>query len=75
MYESWKVALHELAEGVLHCTDRLELMLLIDASGSMTLNPSEGMLGLDGIGQPTTSPVVYVLSIITSTRVLHHMVP
>ena len=67
MYESQKAASHELAEGVLHGTDRLEFMLLIDASGSMTLSPHEGMLGLDGVDQSTISHTVCVLSNIKST--------
>ena len=49
VYEARTLALHELAEGILHGTDHLETMLLIDVSGSMTWNPHGGVLGRDGI--------------------------
>lgn len=48
VYEARTRALHELAEGLMHGTDHLETMLLIDVSGSMTWNPHGGIRGPDG---------------------------
>lgn len=75
VYEARTAALHELAEGILHGTDHLETMLLIDVSGSMTWNPHGGLRGPDGIlrfhDQPSNISLVKHLV----HRVLHHMIP
>lgn len=75
VYEARTRALHELADGILHGTDHLETMLLIDVSGSMTWNPHQGVVGPDGLrrfhDQPSNISLVQHLV----HRVLHHMIP
>ena len=75
VYEARTAALHELAEGILHGTDHLETMLLVDVSGSMTWNPHGGVMGPDGIlrfhDQPSNISLVKHLV----HRVLYHMIP
>lgn len=75
VYAARTAALHELAEGILHGTDHLETMLLIDVSGSMTWNPHMGVLGPDGVtrfhDQPSNIRLVQHLV----HRVLQHMIP
>ena len=75
VYEARTAALHELAEGILHGTDHLETMLLIDVSGSMTWNPHGGMLGPDGIRRFHDQPSNIRLVEHLVHRVLHHMIP
>ncbi|KAJ7743224.1 hypothetical protein DFH07DRAFT_835644 [Mycena maculata] len=67
-------ALHALADGILHGTDHLETMILIDVSGSMTWNPHEGVIGPDGIVRFHDQPSNIVLVQHLVHRVLHHMV-
>jgi hypothetical protein len=75
VYAARTQALHELADGIIHGTDHLETMLLLDVSGSMTWNPHKGVRGPDGIiryhDQPSNISLVQHLV----HRVLHHMIP
>ena len=75
VYEARTAALHVLAEGLLHGTDHLETMLLIDVSGSMTWNPHGGMVGPDGIRRFHDQPSNIRLVEHLVHRVLHHMIP
>lgn len=75
VYEARQQALHELADGILHGTDHLETMLLIDVSGSMTWNPHQGVVGPDGIRRFHDQPPNIQLVEHLVHRVLHHMVP
>jgi hypothetical protein len=58
VYDARRAALHELAEGIIHGTDHLETMLLIDISGSMTWNPHGGMMGKHSCLVLLVSPIV-----------------
>jgi len=42
-YDARMKALEELADGIIHGTDNLETMLMIDISDSMKWNPKNGM--------------------------------
>jgi len=75
VYAARTAALHELADGILHGTDHLETMLLIDVSTSMTWNPHKGMTGPNGIRRfhDQSSNIRLVEHLVH--RVLHHMIP
>ena len=75
VYEARTAALHELADGILHGTDHLETMLLLDVSGSMMWNPHNGMPGADGIRRYHDQPSNIHLVEHLVHRVLHHMIP
>ncbi|MCJ1477643.1 hypothetical protein MMC13_006316 [Lambiella insularis] len=75
VYEARTKALHELADGILHGTDHLETMLLIDVSGSMTWNPHGGVMGPDGMIRYHDQPSNILLVQHLVRRVLNHMVP
>lgn len=75
VYDARRQALHELADGIIHGTDHLETMLLIDVSTSMTWNPHGGMVGPDGIRRFHDQPSNIQLTEHLVHRVLHHMVP
>jgi hypothetical protein len=75
VYEARTRALHELADGIMHGTDHLETMLLIDVSGSMTWNPHRGVVGPDGIRRYHDQPSNIALVQHLVHRVLHHMIP
>ena len=75
IYAARTQALHELADGILHGTDHLETMLLIDVSGSMTWNPHSGILGPDGITRYHDQPSNIALVQHLVHRCLHHMIP
>ena len=75
VYAARTAALHELADGILHGTDHLETMLLIDVSGSMTWNPHMGMVGPDGMRRFHDQPANIRLVEHLVHRVLHHMIP
>lgn len=75
VYEARQAALHELAEGILHGTDHLETMLLIDVSGSMMNNPHQGLRGPDGITRYHDQPSNIQLVQHLVHRVLQHMIP
>jgi hypothetical protein len=75
IYEARTRALHELADGILHGTDHLETMLLIDVSGSMTWNPHNGVWGPDGVRRYHDQPANICLVEHLVHRVLHHMIP
>jgi hypothetical protein len=74
-YDARRMALDELAEGIMHGTDHLETMLLIDISGSMTWNPHGGMMGPDGVRRYHDQPPNILLVEHLVHRVLHHMIP
>lgn len=75
VYAARTAALHELADGILHGTDHLETMILIDVSGSMTWNPHQGMVGPDGIRRFHDQPSNIRLVEHLVHRVLNHMIP
>ena len=75
VYAARTQALHELADGIIHGTDHLETMLLIDVSGSMTWNPHRGILGPDGVTRRHDQPSNIALVEHLVHRVLHHMIP
>jgi hypothetical protein len=75
VYEARTRALHELADGIIHGTDHLETMLLIDVSGSMTWNPRAGVCGPDAIVRYHDQPANIALIEHLVHRVLHHMIP
>ena len=75
VYEDRTKALHELADGIIHGTDHLETMLLIDVSGSMTWNPHRGVMGPDGVTRYHDQPSNISLVEHLVHRVLHHMIP
>lgn len=75
VYEARQTALHELADGIIHGTDHLETMLLIDVSGSMTWNPHQGVVGPDGVRRFHDQPSNIKLVEHLVHRVLHHMIP
>ena len=75
VYDARSAALHALADGILHGTDHLETMLLIDVSGSMTWNPHQGVVGPDGIRRYHDQPSNIRLVEHLVHRVLHHMIP
>ncbi|MCJ1249853.1 hypothetical protein MMC30_007079 [Trapelia coarctata] len=68
-------ALQELADGIRAGTDRLETMLLLDVSDSMTQNPHAGIRGPDGVTRFHDQPSHIVLVKNLVHRCLHHMVP
>jgi hypothetical protein len=74
-YEARTQTLHQLADGILHGTDHLETMLLIDVSSSMTWNPHSGVIGPDGIRRYHDQPSNILLVQHLVHRVLHHMIP
>ena len=73
VYAARTAALHELADGILHGTDHLETMLLIDVSGSMTWNPHQGMRGPDGLSYFQTCSQSSSGPIFTPLRVVRHV--
>ena len=75
IYAARAAALHELADGIIHGTDHLETMLLIDVSSSMTWNPHSGIPGPDGLVRyhDQVSNIRLVEHLVH--RVLHHMIP
>lgn len=75
VYEARTKALHELADGIIHGTDHIETMLLIDVSGSMLWNPHGGIMGPDGITRYHDQPSNIRLVEHLVHRVLQHMVP
>jgi hypothetical protein len=75
VYQARSAALHQLADGILHGTDHLETMVLIDVSGSMTWNPHGGMVGPDGVRRFHDQPPNIFLVEHLVHRVLHHMIP
>ena len=75
VYAARQAALHELAEGIQNGTDHLETMLLIDVSGSMTLNPHHGILGPDSRTRYHDQPSNIRLVEHLVHRVLQHMIP
>ncbi|KAJ3113901.1 hypothetical protein HK100_001860 [Physocladia obscura] len=74
-YEARQQALHALADGIVHGTDHLETMLLVDVSGSMMWDPRTGVRGPDGIFRihDQLSNIQLVKNLVH--RVLNHMVP
>ena len=75
VYQARRNALHELADGIIHGTDHLETMLLLDISSSMTWNPHSGMVGPDGVRRYHDQPANIRLVEHLVHRVLHHMIP
>ena len=75
VYAARTAALHELADGILHGTDHLETMLLLDVSTSMTWNPHRGLVGPDGIRRYHDQPSNICLVEHLVHRVLNHMIP
>ncbi|KAK9357506.1 hypothetical protein V1504DRAFT_414163 [Lipomyces starkeyi] len=75
VYTNRTRTLQELADGIIHGTDHLETMLLIDVSGSMTMNPHAGIFGPDGVTRYHDQPSNIRLVEHLVHRVLHHMVP
>ncbi|KAK9235092.1 hypothetical protein V1525DRAFT_410946 [Lipomyces kononenkoae] len=75
VYEARTRALHELADGIIHGTDHLETMLLIDVSGSMLFRPHAGVLGPDGVVRYHDQPSNICLVEHLVHRALHHMIP
>jgi hypothetical protein len=68
VYEARRTALHELAEGIIHGTDHLETMLLIDVSGSMTWNPHGGMMGKHSCLVLLVPPIIVSLGWFLETK-------
>lgn len=75
VYDARRQALHELADGIIHGTDHLETMILLDISSSMTWNPHAGMVGPDGIRRVHDQPANIRLTEHLVHRVLNHMIP
>lgn len=75
VYEARRTALHELADGIIHGTDHLETMLLLDISSSMDWNPHSGLTGPDGVRRVHDQPANIRLTEHLVHRVLHHMIP
>lgn len=75
VYAARTQALHEFADGILHGTDHLETMLLIDVSSSMTWNPHGGIRGPDQVVRYHDQPSNIHLVEHLVHRVLHHMIP
>ncbi|MCJ1296096.1 hypothetical protein MMC34_007661 [Xylographa carneopallida] len=75
VYDTRIKALHEFAEGIIHGTDHLETMVLIDVSGSMTWNPHSGIPGPDGITRYHDQPSNIRLVQHLVRRVMNHMLP
>ncbi|KAF8928910.1 hypothetical protein EDD21DRAFT_373170 [Dissophora ornata] len=75
IYDSRRQALHGLADGIIHGTDHLETMILIDVSGSMGWNPHKGVYGPDGIVRYHDQPPNICLVEHLVHRALHHMIP
>ena len=75
VYQERRVALNELAEGIIHGTDHLETMILIDVSGSMTVAPQGGARGPDGKVRIHDQPPNIRLVQNLVHRALYHMLP
>ena len=75
VYTARAAALHELADGILHGTDHLETMLLIDVSSSMLWEPYRGVQGPDGITRYHDQPPNIRLVEHLTHRALQHMIP
>lgn len=75
VYEARTAALHELADGLQAGMDHLEVMLLLDVSGSMTWDPHRGVNGPDGITRYHDQPPNIALVKNLVHRCLHHMIP